>query len=192
VTPSSAIKREMRARAMALRAAAARDAPGAGEAVARHTLAAVPIRPGCPASGYWPVGEELDIRPLLGRLHEAGHPLGLPVVVGQRRPLVFRRWRPGDALAPATLNIPVPRPEAGEIVPELVLVPLLAFDDEGYRLGYGGGFYDLTIAELRQRSPATLAVGVAYAAQRVEALPHEPYDQRLDWIVTERGARRLA
>jgi 5-formyltetrahydrofolate cyclo-ligase len=112
------------------------------------------------------------------------------VVVGKGRPLTFRRWEPGDVLRPAALGIPVPPPEAEEIAPATLLVPLLAFDDAGYRLGYGGGFYDMTIKALREQG-GILAVGVAFAGQRVEAVPHGAGDERLDWLLTEKGAIRI-
>jgi len=166
----------------ALRAAAAR-------AVARHVLETVPLAPGAVVSGYWPMGEELDLRSLLATLDARGHPCCLPVVVGRARPLVFRAWRPGAPLEAAAFGTRVPPADAPERVPKVLLVPLLAFDDAGYRLGYGGGFYDRTLARLRAADPETRAVGVAFAAQRVDAVPREATDARLDWIVTEEGAR---
>ncbi len=190
---AQAAKRRLRDAARARRAAID---PGsraaAAEAVARHVLDTVPLAPGAVVSGYWPIGDELDIRPLLVSLDRRGHPLCLPVVTGRGRPLVFRVWRPGDPLAPASFGTQVPPEGAPERDPQALLVPLLAFDDAGYRLGYGGGFYDRTLARLRAANPTTLAVGVAFAAQRVEAVPHTAADERLDWIVTERGARKIA
>jgi len=160
----------------------------AAAAAASHFLKAIKLEPGAIVSGYWPVGDEFDVRPLLERLHQAGHACALPVVVGKGKPLLFRRWEPGATLVPAALGIPVPLPEADELVPDVLLVPMLAYDDEGYRLGYGGGFYDLTLASLREATPATLGVGAAYAGQRVPEVPHDATDARLDWILTEQGA----
>lgn len=188
-----AAKRKLRETARARRAAIdAALRASAARAVARHVLDAVPIPKGAVVSGYWPIGDELDIRPLLAALDRRGHPLCLPVVTGRGQPLVFRAWRPGDALTPAPFGTRVPPEDAPERVPHALLVPLLAFDKAGYRLGYGGGFYDRTLARLRASDPATLAVGVAFAAQEVAAVPHAATDERLDWIVTERGARRIA
>ncbi|HEX7008052.1 MAG TPA: 5-formyltetrahydrofolate cyclo-ligase, partial [Alphaproteobacteria bacterium] len=121
--------------------------------------------------------------------HPGQHPLGA-AVVARGRPLVFRRWRPGQTFVAGSLGEPAPPPDAPEVKPELLLVPLLAFDRRGYRLGYGGGYFDRTIAMLRAAPDmagvgGVLAVGLAYAAQEVPALPTEGHDQRLDWIVTE-------
>lgn len=137
-------------------------------------------------SGYWPMSEEIDVRPLMARLHAEGHTLALPVVVGKGEPLKFRRWRPGAPLGKAGFGLHQPSADAPEVVPDILLVPLLAFDPEGYRLGWGGGYYDRTLAALRAKSQA-IAVGVAFAAQRVERVPHTERDQRLDWVVTEEG-----
>jgi 5-formyltetrahydrofolate cyclo-ligase len=137
-----------------------------------------------PVSGYWPMAEEMDVRPLMRRLHAGGHVIGLPVVVAKGMPLVFRRWQPGAALATAAFGLRQPAADALQVVPEILLVPLLAFDPFGYRLGWGGGFYDRTLAALR-KARAVIAVGVAYSAQRVERLPRTERDQPLDWVVTD-------
>ncbi len=140
-------------------------------------------------AGYWPMREEADIRPLLTALHERGHRVALPRVVRRGRPLRFLHWQPDDALVPGHAGILEP---AGgeEITPEVLLVPLLAFDGAGQRLGYGGGFYDRTLAALRARG-GLLAIGVAYGDQEVDSLPPDDHDEPLDWLVTERGCRRF-
>jgi 5-formyltetrahydrofolate cyclo-ligase len=184
-----ALRKEARARRLTLQRAAGE---GAGALAAEHFIRALTLAEGAVVSGYWPVGDEFDTRPLLERLHRSGHPCCLPVVAGKGKPLAFRRWEPGDALVPAALGIPVPLPEADELAPDVLLVPMLAFDDQGYRLGYGGGFYDMTLRSLRANAEATLGVGMAFAGQRVAAVPHDGSDERLDWIVTEEGARRFA
>ena len=142
-------------------------------------------------SAYLPVRSEFDVLPILHHAHAQGCPTGLPVVLGRNRPLCFRRWAPGDPLVDGTFGIATPSPDAETLDPEILLVPMLAFDEDGYRLGYGGGFYDRTLALRRDGHPATLAVGIAYAGQRVEHVPRAPGDQRLDWIVTEEGARQI-
>jgi 5-formyltetrahydrofolate cyclo-ligase len=147
----------------------------------------VSVPAGAVVSGYWPMGEEIDPVPALEALHERGHPIGLPVMPGKQQPLRFRRWQPHAPLQEGGFGTMVPPDDAGEVTPRLLLVPLLAFDREGYRLGYGGGFYDRTLAELRAQDPHTLAVGVAYGGQEVAAVPHDAYDQRLDAVVTEQG-----
>ena len=177
-------KAELRRAASALRRAA--HAQGQGEACTRLLDALAPHL-GRPVSGYWPIGTEIDPRPALEALARHG-PVGLPVVEGRTRPLAFRRWRPGEALVPGGFGTSVPKADA-PITPEVLIVPLLAFDRRGHRLGYGGGFYDRTLAALRACGPV-LAVGFAFAAQRVEALPTEPTDAALDMIVTEGGIVR--
>lgn len=175
------------ARRAAAHAALGRDAPAR---VAAHFAAGVPLAAGSVVSGYWPERSELDIRPLMTALHARGHRLALPVVLGHGRPLVFRAWRPGDALEPRPFGLEEPAVTAPELVPRVLLVPLLAFDREGYRIGYGAGYYDMTLAALRARAD-TLAIGVGYAAQGVERLPRDAHDERLDGVVTEEGAVRF-
>ena len=182
---SAEAKAELRRAAGAARRTA--QAAGQGDACGRLLEALAPHR-GRPVSGYWPLGSEIDPRPALAALTEHG-PVGLPVVEGPARPLVFRRWRPGDPLVPGGFGTSVPA--AGEpMVPEVLIVPLLAFDGRGHRLGYGGGFYDRTLAALRGRGPV-LAVGFAFGAQRVDALPTEPTDEPLDLVVTQEEVLRL-
>ena len=163
-----------------------------GEAAARHFFSAIEPAPDGVVSGYWPIDAEFDVRPLLGALHARGHPCGLPVVVGRGRPLVFRSWRPGDRLEAAAFGVSVPLGDAPEVTPGLLLVPLLAFDDRGFRLGYGGGYYDMTLGALGAGGGAVTAVGVGFEAQRVDRVPAGATDRRLDWVVTEARARRIA
>ena len=135
------------------------------------------------------MNDEFDVRPLMIRLTEFGYVCALPVVVARGEALVFRRWQPGDPLIKAKFGTREPSAQAANTVPDIVLTPLLAFDDTGRRLGYGGGFYDLTLKELRASHPI-IAVGVAYQAQRVDKVPSGNRDERLDWIVTEERAIR--
>ena len=171
------------------RAAAAASGSEAGERLRESFLSALPLPPAQVVAGYWPLPEEIDVRPLMTNLHLSGHVLVLPVVVGRGQPLIFRRWRPSLPLDAGVYGISVPSAEAPEATPGVLLVPLLAFDGEGRRLGYGAGYYDRTLATLR-RAGDILAIGAAYAAQRMDALPEEAADQRLDWVVTEEGAIR--
>ncbi len=184
-----AAKQALRVAAAARRRKAG-NAQAAGEAARDHFLAAVPVPPGAVVSAFWPLDDEFDTRPLFAELHRRGHVIGLPVVVARRQPLRFRRWHPGMTLLQGSFRVQTPPPDAPEVVPQLLLVPLLAFDRAGYRLGYGGGFYDRTLALLRAAGPA-LAVGTAFAAQEVPAVPRDATDQPLDWIVTEREAFRV-
>ncbi len=183
-------KRRLRAVAKARRAAAAETGALAAEAVCGNLMAAVPLPAGAVVSAYWPMGNELDPRPLMLELHGAGHGIALPVVIEAGQPLVFRAWSPGDSLEPAAFGTRIPGPDKPALTPAVVLAPLLAFDRQGYRLGYGGGFYDRTLEILRRRG-AALAIGLAFAAQEVPAVPRDPNDKRLDWIVTEAEAIRL-
>ena len=140
-------------------------------------------------SGYHTTGAEMDCVALLSHFSGQGHTTALPVVQGRGQPLHFRRWAPGDHLNRGVLNIPVPPPDAESLDPDILLVPLLAFDRQGYRLGYGAGYYDMTIASLRA-AKRVVTVGLAYAGQEVDAVPHEAHDERLDWVLTEDGTIR--
>ena len=187
-----AAKRALRVEAAARRRAAIAVLPPAeaGSRVRDALIAAIAVPTGVPVSAFWPLEDEFDPRPLIDHFHAAGHPIGLPVVVRRGEPLVFRRWQPGMDLVQGNFRVLTPPPEAPEVTPAVILAPLLAFDRAGYRLGYGGGFYDRTIAKLRAAG-RVLVIGVAYAAQEVPAVPRDATDQKLDWIVTEEGARRI-
>ncbi len=156
----------------------------AGHALAAHVLRDCPPPADAAVSGFWPLGEEIDVRPLLQALHERGHRIALPVTPRRGEKLTFRRWVPGDVLVPERFGTMRP---AGDLMdPDWVLVPLLAFDATGGRLGYGGGFYDRTLAAL----PGRFRLGCAFAAQQVDAVPVGPYDVRLDAVATENGIIR--
>lgn len=184
-------KDTLRRQARATRDTAARvDPTGAALALSRHFLARFSLAPDAVIAGYWPTQGEIDPRPLMQALAARGHGLALPVVAAKAAPLVFRRWD-GATLPPAgRFGIPAPDAAAPETCPDVILVPLLAFDARGHRLGYGGGYYDRTLAGWRA-SGAGLAVGLAYAAQQVDDLPIEPTDQPLDAVATERAAWRI-
>ncbi len=141
---------------------------------------------GAVVAGYFPFRDEADPRALMAALAAKGHGLALPSVEPDR-PLTFRAWKTGDAMHASAYGIPEPLPGAPEAVPALVLVPLLAFDAAGHRLGYGGGFYDRTLAALK----GVAAIGIAYAGQEVPALPREDHDHPLDAVITELGLRRF-
>jgi 5-formyltetrahydrofolate cyclo-ligase len=183
-------KRRLRAGAEARRAAAAAATEEAGNAVSARLLDAVRLPRDAVVSAYWPMRCELDPRPLMHALHAAGHAISLPDMPGMGQPLVFRAWAPGDVLVSAKFDTQVPAADKSEMTPRVMLVPLLAFDRDGYRLGYGGGFYDRTLTALRAAGPV-LAIGLAYAAQEVPAVPRDANDRRLDWIVTEAEAIRM-
>jgi 5-formyltetrahydrofolate cyclo-ligase len=147
-----------------------------------------PIETPAVVSGFWPVKDELDIRPLMIELFNEGCELALPVVVGKGQPLLFRAWRPGDPLEQGVFKTLHPSPKREVIEPDVLIVPLLACDEDGWRLGYGGGFYDRTLRGLRRRRKV-LALGVAFDEQLLaEQVPHGPDDERLDWLLTDRRA----
>jgi 5-formyltetrahydrofolate cyclo-ligase len=183
-------KSKLRAQIRAERARLAQEVGAIGAAIARHALAHVPFPTGAAAAGYSPMGDEADPLPLLKALLERGHQTGLPVTPAGRAPLVFRRWAPGEPLVPARFGLSEPPATATTFEPTILLVPLLAFDCAGHRLGYGAGYYDRTLEKLRT-SRSVLAIGIAYSGQEVDEVRAGPHDQKLDWIVTERGARRF-
>ncbi len=190
---TNALKANLRREASARRRQAHAAHPQAGLALMQHFKSSIAVPAGAIVSGFWPMGEEIDVKPLLGQLHASGHPIGLPVVVKKGEPLIFRQWHPGMALLAGGFGTEVPPPNAPEVQPQVLIVPLLAFDGEGYRLGYGGGFYDRTLDKLRTgRAANPLAVGVAYSAQHVARVPRGHFDQPLDWIVTEKAAHHFA
>lgn len=174
-------KDEARKAAFARRKTA--DPAGSGIACG-HLVEAVRAAPGGVVSGFWPIRTEIDPRPALREL-AATHSLCLPVVVGAAQPLAFRLYSPGAHLEEAGFGTMIPAGTA-EATPDILIVPLAAFDDKGYRLGYGGGFYDRTLERLRAAAKVT-AIGFAYSVQRVDSVPRDANDQPLDLIVTEDG-----
>ena len=184
-------KVRLRRAAIAARRSLAVGVQGAGEAVRDHLLAAldgIDIEAGAAVAAYWPKDDEIDTRPTLVALDARGYRCALPVVLGRGNALIFRRWTPATVLQPATFGLLEPPVDAVEAVPRMVLVPLLAFDGAGYRLGQGAGYYDRTLALLRSGGAVT-AIGVAFSAQEVADLPRENHDERLDAIVTETGVK---
>ena len=183
----AAPKTSLRARAALVRARANSANPVAGATLAAVFPRGLLPRPEAVVAGYWPFRTEIDPRPLMARLQRLGAGLALPVTPakGSDAPLSFRRWSAGALLSPGAFRVHEPGEECETIEPDLLLVPLLAFDRRGHRLGYGAGHYDRTLAALRARRP-TVAIGLAFAAQEVERVPTDPHDQLLDGVVTER------
>lgn len=174
------------------RAAADRYGAGAAAALRDHGLAYTGVPPPAAISAFFPIGDEIDPMPLLERMMGEGYGVCLPVMVGKGKPLVFRAWKPGDELSTVTWGIREPLASAPVVEPDIVLAALLAFDDRGYRLGYGGGFYDRTLARLRGIKPDAVVVGLAFDELRVDAVPHNAYDQRVDWILTPSGPKKCS
>jgi len=186
-------KKALRTRIKAWRSGLGADAMvRAADAVAGHGLGFLLLaQRRVVVSGFASLPEEFRAWPLLRRLHGEGHALALPVMQGKGLALVFRGWAPGDAMDKAVWGIAEPKPDKPALEPDVVLVPLLAFDAAGRRLGYGGGYYDRTLRGLRARK-RIVAVGIAYDEQQVDAVPHLDYDERLDWVLRPSGPLECA
>jgi 5-formyltetrahydrofolate cyclo-ligase len=183
-------KAELRARMRALRRELPADvaALAAGDAAVRVLAVLTPLGLARrEVALFHSLPGEIDTGPLALRLQAAGAALSLPRMVSSDAPLRFHRWSPGDPVRVAAMGVREPLPEQPEVAPEVIVVPLLAFDRRRYRLGYGGGYYDRTLAALRARRPV-LAIGLAFARQEVERIPTTERDQRLDGIATEVAA----
>ena len=183
--PIDDLKIELRKTAFALRDAL----PAVERQAAAETIAArpfpIPIKPGVIVSGFSPLKTEINPLPLLRRLADAGASLALPVVAGRGKPLIMRSYAFGQTLNEGVWGIREPKDDAPEVDPDILIVPLAAFDRHGRRIGYGAGYYDMTINRLRLMKPV-VAVGIAYAAQEVPEVPVTPRDARLDLVLTER------
>lgn len=185
-------KRRVRTMAKLVRAEAfAKHGAQAGAKLAEHGLGFLGAMPRASVSAFSAIGEEINPLALMMRLHGEGHLLALPAMQGKGQALVFRAWSPGDEMAPAAWGIAEPLASRAVVVPDIVLVPLLAFDRTGQRLGYGGGYYDRTLHELRRLKPL-VTVGIAYEEQRLDAVPHLDYDQPLDWVLTPSGPQKCS
>lgn len=178
-----ALRRDMVARRAALSQA---DHAGLSARIVEHLVAALPV-PRIVAF-CWPIKHEPDVRAVVERWATLGALAALPVVVAEQSPLAFRIWSEETPLEPDRYGIPTP--VAGDLVqPDLILLPLNGFDGAGFRLGYGGGYFDRTLAAL---CPRPLAVGVGFEVNRLDSIRPETHDQKLDWIVTEAGCFRVS
>ena len=181
-------KRTLRSTMLAWRGTLSEDERrAAADELAANFEREQPFKRPAVVSGFWPIKDEIDIRPLMINLHDGGFQLALPVVQGRGKPLLFRAWRPGDPLEQGVFGTLQPSPQCETLEPDALIVPMLACDQEGWRLGYGGGFYDRTLVGLRDRKAVT-AVGVGFNGQLVDKVPHGPDDQRLDWLLTDKRA----
>ncbi len=184
-TPIESEKAELRRDAAARRDALPPDARKASaEAIAARPLP-LPIVPGTVVSGFMPLRSEINPLPLMKTLAEAGATLALPKIAGRGKPLIMRAWHWGAPLDAGQWGIREPKAEYPEVDPDILLVPLLAFDRAGQRIGYGAGYYDMTIARLRSRKAVT-AIGIAFSMQEVSAVPAMERDEPLDFVLTER------
>lgn len=184
VTTTPKLKAALRARMRGVRAAAANGAPDAATRAAANFMAAIDIAPDAVVSVFHSLPDELDTEPLIAALSAKAIAICLPVVTKKNAPLVFRAYKPGDPLIEGAYGVKTPEEGAAIMAPDIVVTPLLAFSRCGGRLGYGGGYYDRTLAQLRKTS-TILAVGYAYAAQEVDAAPLSPLDQPTGWVITE-------
>lgn len=184
MSPPTPSKTELRIAALARRSAlgeAMRDAAARGLA---HHRFPMPVDPGTIVAGYSPIRSEIDPVPLMRSLATQGARLALPVIIARDEPLMFRVWSPDSALVAGSLGILEPPPEAPQLMPDILLVPLAAFDRAGHRIGYGAGHYDRTFAQLRPIKPFT-AIGLAFDTQEIESIPMQPHDVALDFVLTE-------
>jgi 5-formyltetrahydrofolate cyclo-ligase len=178
------LRRRLRARRARFRDPGRRRAT---VAAGRHLLSLLaPTKPASIAC-FWPLPGEFDTRRILHKLADRGFDLCLPRVVGRNMPLEFRRWRPGDVLQCDSFGVRTPVVAKPELVPNIIVTPLLAVDRSGQRLGYGGGYYDRTLASLREQGDVT-AVGIGFDFQYFHRIPHDLSDQPVDWLVTESTA----
>ncbi len=192
--PKPLLRAEMKKR----RAYIAGDNPLAGDRMAEAAATAFDAADSWPdkkriVAGYWPIQSEINPFPLLQAFEDRGYRLALPCLISDASSyrMIFRRFRLGDDLMRGPFDIRQPREDKDEAEPGVVLLPLLAFDSRGYRLGYGGGYYDRALAILRARRKLT-AFGVAFSAQQLAEIPVEAHDQRLDGVITETGLVGLA
>ncbi|MBI1275880.1 5-formyltetrahydrofolate cyclo-ligase [bacterium] len=183
-------KHELRDHFKALRAATA--TPERIEALTKTSLTfGASFHQYAVVGAYYPIQTEASPLPLLQHLAQQNIQTALPRVAAPDKPLHFHAWQPGDALQPGYRHIPEPSQENPQIIPAALLVPLLAFDAKGHRLGYGAGFYDRTIQFLRSKNQRFIAVGLAYDTQETDRLPADRHDQKLDAVITESGFRWL-
>ena len=185
--PAGPSKSELRASALAARDALSSEARAAAAAAIAARGLPVEIAPGNIVSAYSPIRGEIDPAPLMRALALRGARLALPAVLARGKALAFRAWSPNDRLMLGPLGILEPSPAAAEVVPDILLVPLAAFDRLGHRIGYGAGHYDFTLAHLRKVKPIT-TIGLAFAAQEIKSVPALAHDVALDYVLTEKKA----
>jgi 5-formyltetrahydrofolate cyclo-ligase len=179
-----ALKAQLRSDALSRRdAIPAEERAAAAEVIAERPLP-VRIGPGMVVSGFMPIQSEINPLPLLRRCDDAGAQLALPAIAGRGKPLTMRAWQVGEPLVRGQWGIREPSPDRGTVLPDILLVPLAAFDRRGHRVGYGAGYFDLTIASLRAQK-VVLAVGIGFAQQEVASVPDLPHDQSLDFVLTQ-------
>jgi 5-formyltetrahydrofolate cyclo-ligase len=183
----ASMKAQLRAEALAKRdALPAEMRAAAAEEIARRAFP-LAVKPGVIVSGFMPMRSEINPLPLLRKLAEAGAQLALPAIAGRGHPLIMRAYAFGDELARGQWGIREPKPEAAEVAPDILIVPLACFDRRGQRIGYGAGYYDMTIHALRAKKQI-VTIGIAFAVQEIAKVPATERDEALDFVLTEREA----
>ena len=185
VEAANAHKDELRSRALSRRDLLTVEQRVASAEAAAAIPIQLEIRPGTIVAGYSPINSEIDPFPLMRALEKSGAELALPVIVKRDHPLIFRSWSPDEGLVRGSYGIFQPSSDAPDVDPDIVLVPLAAFDKAGHRIGYGRGYYDRTLHELRAMKKITV-IGIAFAVQEIEIVPRLPHDEQLDCVLTER------
>src|ERR1700728_506938 len=182
--PATLSKGDLRAAALAAREALSPEQRAAAALAMAERGLPLATAPGTIISGYSPIRSEIDPVPLMRALAGQGARLALPAVMARGKSLAFRAWSAGDRLMMGPLGILEPSPAAAEMIPDIMLVPLAAFDRAGHRIGYGAGHYDYTLAHLRKAKPI-VAIGIAFAVQEIKAVPALAHDVALDFVLTE-------
>jgi 5-formyltetrahydrofolate cyclo-ligase len=185
LTETQQVKAQLRAAALALRDALPAAVRAAAAAAIAGRAFPVKIAAGMIVAGFSPMKTEINPIPLLRKLADAGASLALPAIAGRGHPLIMRTWNFGAPLSSGQWGIREPTPEAAEVAPDILIVPLACFDRTGHRIGYGAGYYDMTIIALRAKKPV-IAIGIAFAAQEIPKVPATERDARLDLVLTER------
>lgn len=184
VSPQN-LKNDLRAAALARRAALGVEARADAAKAIAAIKPPVELPPGVIVAGYSPINSEFDPFPLMRALADKGAALALPVIIARDHALIFRFWQPAEGLVRGPLGIFQPSSDAPDVDPDIVLVPLAAFDRAGHRIGYGRGYYDRTLQNLRVMKKITV-IGLAFAVQEIEIVPRLPHDEQLDCVLTER------
>lgn len=185
------LKRQMRLNAVRKRSEIASDYATLSAEKLIPLVKEMQIPAGKAVSAYWPMKSEMDVRPLMRFLYEAGYTVCLPVTTKKDEPMLFRRWTPDEQLVVGMYGVEQPDEKCAPVVPDVLFLPLLAFDRRGGRLGYGGGFYDRTLKLLRKKGRHLIA-GVGFAMQEVDSVPLEDTDETLDVILTEKEVIRVS
>ena len=190
---STQIKKMSRQDALEMRSkiAASRDGAAAASRLKANFLSAFDIQAEQSVAAYWPFRDEIDVRPLFLGLEAMGCNCLLPVMAGRKEPLQFHQWKPGDTLVSSRFGVLEPSKFHPSNTPDVLILPLLAFDRHGTRLGYGGGYYDRTLRALRGKGEV-LAIGAAYQDQEMNDVPSDTHDQKMDALVTDRAVIRFS